>query len=114
MSFLDSDTDTVLIVSGVVFGVMILVMSVLAYKFPIRDGDEHGMRGLSIVMALFLFPLYLVWVAVQNPVKTESGKPNYLPTVLVSLLFWPVLFCIMPSDGWDRQRDSYGSGRVRA
>lgn len=102
------ETDlTIVIVS---FVIVTLVTTILAWFSPIRDADDEHMRGLSVVTAICLFPVYLLVVAYQNPIRTSRGKPNPLPTLLITLLIGPLVLCFLPRDGWNKNKGSFGSG----
>lgn len=99
---LGEETDYA-ITASIIIGLMVIISLGLAYKYPVRDPDNKNMTLSSLLMALCFFPVYAIFVVAQNPIKTESGKPNWAMSVLVLLVFWPVFFVLMPKDGWTRQ-----------
>jgi CDP-diglyceride synthetase len=97
-TIIDSPQETMLFIFfGWLFVAM--VFAVLAYAYPIRSrSDPTAYRiTLSVTLAVFFPPAFLVWLAWENPVRNISGEPALFLTV-VSL---PIYFCVAPTDYWD-------------
>lgn len=75
----------------------------MAWFRPIRNHktDEH-MIGLSIVLAIFVFPAYLVIVALQNPMGGNDDIVGIILNLVIVAFFWPALLCTMPAENWNR------------
>lgn len=76
-----------------------IIMSVLAYAFPFKDGQGNFRPLLSVLVAVVFFPAYIVYVAIQNPLM-DYGNQNYLFTFLVLFIFWPLYFALAPGEFW--------------
>ena len=86
-----------------------IVMSVLAYAFPFKDGEGNFRPLLSVLVAVVFFPAYIVYVAIQNPLM-DYGNKNYLFTFLVLFIFWPMYFALAPREFWDNYQTAKVSG----
>jgi hypothetical protein len=98
----DTDTDTLYIALGILGAFMVLT-ALIAWFFPIRDPDGNNMVCASVAMALFLPPIYFVVLGYQNPIKTGSGSPNYILTVLIAWFLPVILLFVIPRDGWKKK-----------
>jgi prepilin signal peptidase PulO-like enzyme (type II secretory pathway) len=106
-----SNSDMVFTQLGI-YAAMALVAALLALFFPLRDTNTgRDMKCVSVIVALFFFPLYVVGVAAQNQIRTD-GRANVGLTVVVALCFWPLLFCMMPNDGWSTRLEAYKVNQV--
>jgi lipopolysaccharide export LptBFGC system permease protein LptF len=91
--------DTTEIVQYVVIGVLLLAFIALAWTYPLRNSNNQNMNWVSVMISILFFPAYIVMVSLQNPMVV-SGQPNVAVTILVAIVFWPLVFFLIPKDGW--------------
>lgn len=97
------DMDTALIALGILYGIVILMAIFAVVYFPLRDADNNNMKCVTAASVIFIPWLYFLVLAYQNPLKTSGGRPNYVPTIVLALIFPIALFCVVPHDGWKAQ-----------
>lgn len=88
-----SSTDITFIICA---GIILSLLS--GYFFPIKDSNGQQNRPLSVLLAVFIFPIYLILLALQYPYVDRDNKPNVLISLLVLLIFWPAIFFITDID----------------
>lgn len=105
---IDEPQDTVLFIFFT-WLFLAIVMSVLAYAFPFKDGEGKFRPLLSVLIAVVFFPAYVIYLAIQNPLMDYENE-NYLFTFLVLLIFWPLYFALAPKKYWDEYQTAKVSG----
>ena len=74
--------------------ILILLFIPLAWTFPLRDTTGRSNRAISILLAVFVFPLYIFIYAIQNPFIDREGIPRPCLTLLFAFFFWPLIFVL--------------------
>lgn len=97
-----STSDIELIISLVFYFVYMIVTVVLAYYYPLVI-NGHPEKLASCLIA-FCFPMiYIIWIAVSNPIQPNEVKCDcascFLTTFIV-MTFWPLLLCLAPQEYW--------------
>lgn len=83
------------ILSLITFFICIILVIVIAYKFPIIVTEiKSSDRCISICLALIMFPAYLLVLGIQQPIINHRGRKDVLLTVVIMLLFFPLYFCM--------------------
>ena len=77
-----------------------ILSGLIAYYFPIHGNAGKYNKVLSVLLAVFVFPVYLVILGYQHPLETNNS-PNLCLTILVLLCFWPLYFCMVSRDPWN-------------
>lgn len=107
---LDFCSDTACIM-GLVFGLFVYtaLFSLFAWSFPLVVGGSDGKRsrGISILLAVFLTPVYAILYAYQFPI--DKNQP--IVSVVIALFFWPFAF-ILPCFNGDTSIVEASSAKV--
>lgn len=76
-----------------------IVSAVLAYAYPIRSRDNPTVyrTTLSVTLAVLFPPAFIMWLAIENPVRNISGDP----AVFLTVVTLPIYFCVAPTEYWD-------------
>ena len=97
-----TDDEVISVVVGLsIFGGLMIILATLATLFyPLRNADGENSRCLSFVSVIFIPYVYFFLLAYQNPMRSTSGRPDYVTTMIIAFVAPVVLFCIIPTDGW--------------
>lgn len=79
------------VVIGIFLVLFYLFVIWFASRYPIRDSKNLPRQLLSVVMAFFLFPIYALIYAFQNPLQT-NGVDQPFATLFVVFFIWPAVF----------------------
>lgn len=62
----ETDDNSLIIASAISSVALALVFVVISYNFPIKDSSGAPQRTLSVLLALFVFPAYLLIYLIQE------------------------------------------------